>query len=55
MAKPVHTVPLNLKRASAATSKRCRDDGEEFLLRRDIDQRLDDMRVERELREVWQA
>ncbi len=55
MAKPKHTAPISLNRVSAATSRQRRDDGEEFRLRSVIDQRLADMRLARELREVWQT
>lgn len=54
MAKPKHTVPLSLNRVSAAKYRQRTEDGEEFRLRRQIDQRLADLRLERSLREVWQ-
>ncbi len=54
MAKPKHTVPLSLNRVSAATSRQRTKDGEEYRLRRQIDQRLADLRLERELREIWE-
>ena len=55
MARPKHLVPLKLTKVSASTSRQRRDDGEEFRLRRQIDQRLADLRLERSLREVWQT
>ena len=54
MARPKHLVPLQLTKVSASTSRQRRDDGEEFRLRRVINQRLDDIRVEKSLKEVWQ-
>ena len=55
MAKPKHTVPISLNRVSSTTSKQRRDDGEKYRIRKHIDQRLADLRLERSLREVWQT
>lgn len=55
MAKPAHTKHITITRASMSKQKSYKDDGEEYRLRRQIDQRLSDLRLERELREVWQT
>lgn len=53
MAKPRNQKNLQLTRVSASTSRQRRDDGEEFRLRKHIDQRHMDLALARSLKEYW--
>lgn len=54
MAKPAHTRHINITRRTERRPASQDKDAERFRLRRDIDQRLADMQLERSLQEVWQ-
>ena len=54
MAKPTHTKHITITRASASKQKSYKDDGEQYRMRKHIDQRLADMRLARELKEGWE-
>lgn len=55
MAKPRHTRRITITRRTAPRPVSQDKDAERFRLRRDIDQRLADMQLERSLQEVWQT
>lgn len=54
MAKPAHTRNITITRRTERRPVSQDKDSERFRLRRDIDQRLADMQLERSLQKVWQ-